>query len=89
MKSDGQTADELIRIEAYLLSEKAGHPQGMDDYFWSEATVIVAGRAGEKAAKPKRLAAKGKSKADADSPAAEESPKAKKKAGKKAAKKKG
>jgi hypothetical protein len=61
MKSSGSKADEFIRIEAYLLSEKAGHPAGMETYFWQEAELIVAGRS-EKAA-PKRLAAKGKPKA--------------------------
>ncbi len=55
MKSNGKKAEELIRIEAYLLSEKAGHPEGMDAYFWTEAELIVAGRTAEKAASPKRL----------------------------------
>jgi hypothetical protein len=64
MKSKGQTAHEAIRIEAYLLSEKAGHPAGMDAYFWQEAELIVADR-GEKPAPPKRLAVKGKAKAPA------------------------
>ena len=61
MKGKSQTDEEGIRVEAYLLSEKAGHPQGMEAYFWNEATLIVAGR-GEKAAPAKRLAAKAKSK---------------------------
>lgn len=80
MKSTGKSLEESIRIEAYLLSEKAGHPGGMDAYFWSEAELIVAGRGAEKPAAPKRLAAKGKPSAEA---------KAKKAGtGKKAAKKK-
>ena len=52
--------DEAIRIEAYLLSEKSGHPAGMEAYFWQEAELIVASRA-EKAP-VKRLAAKAKPK---------------------------
>jgi hypothetical protein len=64
MKSNGQTADEAVRIEAYLLSEKAGHPAGMESFFWTEAEVIVAART-EKPAPPKRLAAKAKPKAAA------------------------
>ena len=64
MKSKVETADEAIRIEAYLLSEKAGHPAGMEAYFWQEAELIVADRA-EKPSAPKRLAAKGKAKASA------------------------
>ena len=38
------TVDESIRIEAYLLSEKAGHPSGMEHYFWKEAEAIVHAR---------------------------------------------
>ena len=40
MKGKAQTVDEAIRIEAYLLSEKAGHPSGMDAYFWEQAQAI-------------------------------------------------
>ena len=40
----GMTKDEAIRIEAYLLSEKAGHPSGMDAIFWTQAVEIVHGR---------------------------------------------
>ena len=76
MKSKGQTPEEAIRIEAYLLSEKAGHPAGMEAYFWREAELIVVGR-DEKPAAPKRLAAKGKAK-ETDIPKRE--PKKKKKA---------
>jgi hypothetical protein len=61
MKDPGSKANESIRIEAYLLSEKAGHPAGMEAYFWQEAELLVASRS-EKSA-PKRLAAKGKAKA--------------------------
>ena len=61
MKSNGLTTDEAIRIEAYLLSEKSGHPAGMEAYFWQEAELIVASRA-EKPVPPKRLAAKAKPK---------------------------
>jgi hypothetical protein len=64
MKRDGQTPEEAIRVEAYLLSEKAGHPVGMEAYFWQEAELIVAGR-NEKPVPAKRLAAKGKPKAGA------------------------
>ena len=62
MKSDGQTSEEAIRIEAFILSEKAGHPAGMEAYFWQEAELIVAGRT-DKPAPAKRLAAKGTPKA--------------------------
>jgi hypothetical protein len=74
MKSN---AEEMIRIEAYLLSEKAGHPAGMEAYFWQEAELIVAGRSGEKPAPRKRLAAKAKPKALAAP--AKKAPKKKKK----------
>jgi hypothetical protein len=67
MKSHGQTPEEAIRIEAFILSEKAGHPAGMETYFWREAELIVAGRGagGEKSGAPKRLSAKAKPKAAA------------------------
>lgn len=41
MKGKGQTIHELTRVEAYLLSEKAGHPSHMHDFFWSQAEGIV------------------------------------------------
>lgn len=41
MKGKSQSIEEATRIEAYLLSEKAGHPAGMDGYFWEQATAIV------------------------------------------------
>lgn len=41
MKGNGQNIHELTRIEAYLLSEKAGHPSHMNDYFWAQAEAIV------------------------------------------------
>jgi len=52
MKSNGHKVQESIRIEAYLLSEKAGHPSGMEDVFWVEAESIVRGRQGEAAKAP-------------------------------------
>ena len=45
MKGKGQDIHELTRLEAYLLSEKAGHPAHMHDYFWSQAEAIVRQRA--------------------------------------------
>jgi hypothetical protein len=68
MKSSGQTPEEAVRIEAFILSEKAGHPAGMETYFWREAELIVAGRTSagsEKSGPPKRLSVKAKSKAQA------------------------
>jgi hypothetical protein len=62
MKRHGHKKEEAIRIEAYLLSEKAGHPAGMEDYFWQEAELIVAA-VGDKPAAAKRLAVKSKPKA--------------------------
>ncbi len=41
MKGNGPDIHELTRIEAYLLSEKAGHPSHMHDYFWTQAEAIV------------------------------------------------
>ena len=75
MKNPGSKADELIRIEAYILSEKAGHPAGMEAYFWQEAELLVASRS-EKSA-PKRLAAKGKAKVVAPAPVAKKAKKKK------------
>lgn len=45
MKGKTKTIGEAIRIEAYLLSEKAGHPAGMEHYFWTQAEGIVHARA--------------------------------------------
>ena len=45
MKGNQQDIHELTRIEAFLLSEKAGHPSHMHDYFWSQAEAIVRQRA--------------------------------------------
>ncbi len=45
MKGKDKHTSESIRIEAYLLSEKAGHPAGMDHYFWTQAEAIVSARA--------------------------------------------
>ncbi len=44
MKKEAQSLNEYIRLEAYLLSEKAGHPSGMDEFFWAQAEEIVHGR---------------------------------------------
>ncbi len=41
MKGNGPNINELTRIEAFLLSEKAGHPSHMNDYFWAQAEAIV------------------------------------------------
>ncbi len=41
MKGNRQNIHELTRIEAFLLSEKAGHPSHMHDYFWAQAEAIV------------------------------------------------
>ena len=40
-KNNGLTRDEAIRLEAYLLSEKAGHPTGMEQFFWQQAEALV------------------------------------------------
>ncbi len=45
MKGPGTNIHELTRVEAYLLSEKAGHPSHMHDYFWTQAEAIVRQRA--------------------------------------------
>ena len=45
MKGKGQNIHELTRVEAFLLSEKAGHPSHMHDYFWAQAEAIVRQRA--------------------------------------------
>ena len=45
MKGNGQDIHELTRVEAFLLSEKAGHPSHMHDYFWAQAEAIVRQRA--------------------------------------------
>ena len=44
MKKNAQSLHEYIRLEAYLLSEKAGHPTGMDEFFWAQAEAMVHGR---------------------------------------------
>lgn len=61
MKNHGHahSPDEAIRIEAYLLSEKAGHPKGMEHTFWKQAEAIVHSRLTSKITKEKR-SAKGK-----------------------------
>ena len=42
---DPHTIQALIQLEAYLLSERAGHPTGMDNFFWMQAEAMVHGRA--------------------------------------------
>ena len=44
MKSHGIPLEEAIRIEAYLLSERSGHPSGSDAMFWAQAEEIIHGR---------------------------------------------
>lgn len=44
MKGTSQNLEEAIRIEAYLLSEKAGHPAHLEKSFWVQAEAIVHGR---------------------------------------------
>ena len=44
MKTDALDIHEHIRLEAFLLSEQAGHPTGMDETFWVQAEAIVHGR---------------------------------------------
>lgn len=39
------TIQERIQLEAFLLSERAGHPVGMDKFFWMQAEAMVHGRA--------------------------------------------
>ena len=72
MKQKAMTREESIRLEAYLLSEKAGHPSGMEQYFWTQAEALVQKRsttampaakkatraAAPKAAAPKRRTTK-------------------------------
>jgi len=58
MKGKVQTVDEAIRIEAYLLSEKAGHPSGMEHYFWEQALAIVQARKTAVAGAVKQVAKK-------------------------------
>ena len=62
MKGKGQTVEESIRIEAYLLSEKAGHPSGMHHYFWEQAQAIVHTRTMAVAGAVKKAAVKAKAK---------------------------
>ena len=71
------TIQESIQLEAYLLSERAGHPTGMDTFFWMQAEAIVHGRAAVVAPAgntktPKKLVAKRKPAAKAKVKAATE-----------------
>ncbi len=45
MKKQAQSLHDHISLEAFLLSEQAGHPTGMDKTFWEQAEAIVQGRA--------------------------------------------
>lgn len=44
MNNDTLSLHEHISLEAFLLSEQAGHPAGMDETFWTQAEAIVHGR---------------------------------------------
>ena len=44
MKPRPASVEEAIRIEAYILSEKAGHPSGMEHAFWQQAETIIHSR---------------------------------------------
>ena len=57
MKGKAPSVEEAVRIEAYLLSEKAGHPGGMESYFWQQARGIVAARKTAVAGAVKKAAA--------------------------------
>lgn len=72
MKGKNLSVNESTRIEAYLLSEKAGHPSGMDHYFWKEAEAIVHARTKVVATAVKKAAA-AKPKAEAKPKAARKS----------------
>ena len=54
----GPGREEAIRIEAYLLSEQAGHPTGMESVFWVQAEAIVHSRLAAVAAAVEMAAAK-------------------------------
>ncbi len=70
--SKGKTVEESIRIQAYLLSEKEGHPAGMERFFWRQAEALVAAKL-----KAKKSKTKGNAKAKAKIPVVIEAPKAK------------
>ncbi len=61
MKNNGLTREESIRLEAYLLSEKAGHPTGMEQFFWMQAEALVQKRSTTAMPVAKRAAAAPKS----------------------------
>ncbi len=70
--SKGKTVEESIRIQAYLLSEKEGHPAGMEGFFWRQAQALVAAKSrGAAKLKAKKSKPKTAGKAKAPSPAAE------------------
>ena len=85
MKTKGQHDTEtLIRLEAYLLSERAGHPPGMDAIFWKQAEALVReGKSlskkpdGKPAEKQKAVSKKAPAKVAAEPVAAEKSPSSK------------
>lgn len=41
MKKNTPALEETIRATAYLLSEQAGHPAGMEEFFWLQAEALV------------------------------------------------
>ena len=50
----GPASEEAIRIEAFILSEQAGHPSGRDHLFWQEAEAIIHKRLAAGLVKPAR-----------------------------------
>jgi hypothetical protein len=68
--SKGKTVEESIRIQAYLLSEREGHPAGMEGFFWRQAQALVAAKS-RGAAKLKAKKSKTKVKAKTPAPAVE------------------
>lgn len=73
--SKGKTVEESIRIQAYLLSEKEGHPSGMEGFFWRQAEALVAAKLKAKKSKTK-VKAKAKTPVPVEAPKAKASPKA-------------
>ena len=69
MKGHALSVEEIIRLEAYLLSERSGHPHGLEKTFWVQAEAIVHGRTA--AVAPSVL------KTAAEAPAAKAAPKKK------------
>ncbi len=44
MKKKAKALEDAIRVEAYILSERAGHPAGMEEVFWVQAEETVYSR---------------------------------------------